>query len=150
MKQAQRVAMEDGAEKRRKYLQTIVEAKTLGCIGWIFMVGFGLPTLLLAAGSVVSGILGHDITPTIVGLVLALFLGGMAYLGFHCIGNANKMADDNLYVPPIREQIANLPSNQILLRGSEQPAALPGELMRAVHAGDSNSEEELLRAESRS
>ena len=58
MKQAQRVPMEDGAEKRRKYLQTIVGARTLGCIGWTLIVGFVLPTMLLAAGAVVSIIVG--------------------------------------------------------------------------------------------
>ena len=149
MKQAQRVPMEDGAEKRRKYLQTIVGARTLGCIGWTLIVGFVLPTMLLAAGAVVSIIVGHDIGLSIFCLVLTLFPGAMVYLGVQGIRNANKMADDNLYVPPIREQIADLRADEILLRGSDQPAALPVELLRAAREGAETEAEELLRAESR-
>ena len=51
------------------------------------------------------------------------------------------------HVPPVREPIAELPSDEILLRGSDEPAALPGELLRAAHAREAEPAEDLLRAD---
>jgi hypothetical protein len=51
------------------------------------------------------------------------------------------------YVPPVHEQLAALPADEILLRGSEQPAARSGELLRAAHAGAETEAGELLRAD---
>lgn len=49
----------------------------------------------------------------------------------------------------IREQIATLPADEVLLRGSDQPTSSPYELLRVAQAGTQTGEEELLRAESR-
>jgi hypothetical protein len=54
------------------------------------------------------------------------------------------------FVPPVHEQIAVLPAEVILLRGSEQPAPTPEELLRAARVGSETAKEELLRAENRS
>ena len=51
------------------------------------------------------------------------------------------------YVPPVAEQIAALPAGQLLLRGSDQPAAASGELVRASSYTKENRASELLRAE---
>jgi hypothetical protein len=48
------------------------------------------------------------------------------------------------YVPPVHEQIANLPADEVLVRGSGEPAA-PGELLRAAHDVVETQAEELLR-----
>ena len=56
------------------------------------------------------------------------------------------MDDDNLYVPPVREQIANLPTKDVLLRGSNLPTASSDGLLRAAHPRTTDSPGELLRA----
>lgn len=53
------------------------------------------------------------------------------------------------YVPTAREQIAALRAEEVLVRGSEVPAARPGELLRAAHARPATPEEELLRTDCR-
>ena len=50
------------------------------------------------------------------------------------------------YVPPVREQIAALPSVEILLRASDEPIAASNELLRAANEGSTIASEELLRA----
>lgn len=50
-----------------------------------------------------------------------------------------------LYVPPVAEQIGALPAEAILVRGSDEPAALPGEMLRAASAGKETKAEDLLR-----
>ena len=50
------------------------------------------------------------------------------------------------YVPPVAEQTAALPAEDILLRGSDRPAANPAELLRAAHAGMAGPAGELLRS----
>ena len=81
--------IEDPAKKRRQYLQTIVGARTLGCIGWALIIGFGLPSLLLAGGTVVSIFLIHDSGLVALLLIPTLFSGSMVYLGIQEIRNAN-------------------------------------------------------------
>lgn len=49
------------------------------------------------------------------------------------------------YVPPIREQIAALPDEVILVRASDQPAAEPGELLRAARSTTATPDAELLQ-----
>ncbi len=51
------------------------------------------------------------------------------------------------YVPPIREQIAALPAEEVLVRGSDQPATRNAELLRSTYYGAAAAEEELLRAD---
>ena len=89
----------------------------------------------------------HDTVTCIFFLVAALLIGSIGYLGFQLIRTANKMTDDNLYVPTVRDQIAYLPAGEVLLRGSDQPAATSSELLRAAHEGTRTDAEELLRAD---
>lgn len=49
-------------------------------------------------------------------------------------------------VPPVREQLAVLPADEVLLRGSEMSAAAAAELLRAAHNADNSSDDGLLRA----
>jgi len=52
-----------------------------------------------------------------------------------------------LYVPPVAEQLAALPAEEILVRGSDPPAASPDELVRASASIEETPASELLRAE---
>ena len=51
-----------------------------------------------------------------------------------------------LYVPPVAIQLAALPAEAILVRGCDQPAAEPSELLRAAREGEATVAEELVRA----
>jgi hypothetical protein len=120
------------------------------------MVGFGLPTVLLFAGGVIGSIVAHAAAPflwkvevVVFCLVPTLACGTIVFLGVQCIRNANKMADDNMYVPPAREQIADLPADEVLLRGSDQSAASPDELLRSAYWRSPGSSDMLLRADQR-
>jgi hypothetical protein len=61
--------------------------------------------------------------------------------------SALKDASAVLYVPPVAEQLAALPAEEILVRGSDQPAASPDELVRASASTEETPTSELLRAE---
>ena len=50
------------------------------------------------------------------------------------------------YVPPVAEQLAALPANEILVRGSDEPAAAASELVRPASDRETVSDE-LLRPE---
>jgi hypothetical protein len=56
-------------------------------------------------------------------------------------------AKDLPYVPPVAEQLAALPANEILLRRSERPIVQRDEFLRAAQAGSTTVTKELLRAE---
>lgn len=53
------------------------------------------------------------------------------------------------YVPPVAEQVAALPAEEILVRGADPPVAMPEELLRAAQIGPTEPPDELLRAEDR-
>lgn len=76
-----------------------------------------------------------------------LILGVVAFVGCR---KAKFRGDRVAYVPPVREQIAVLPADEVLLRGSDHPAAAPEELLRAAQQVTETASEELLRAGSRS
>ena len=59
---------------------------------------------------------------------------------------AAKDKAEQYYAAPVHEQIAALPAEEILVRSSKQPTAAPEELLRAAHAGEVDSAQELLRA----
>ena len=84
-------------------------------------------------------------------LLYWLLYGGLAIFGITTIGvwlsaRSHKVAERIVYVPPVREQVAALPADAILVRGANQPAAAPGDLLRAAQAGSKTEvAQELLR-----
>jgi len=133
---------QDAAKNRQDYLLAIVGTYGMLCIGLGFAVVFGILTLVCAS-MCGEGSIG-------ISFVAMAITGALAFSGIHTIRTANKRAANITYVPPVREQIAVLPAEAILLRSSDQPGATPGELLRAVRAGETADEAgELLRAESR-
>ena len=56
-----------------------------------------------------------------------------------------KVARSLSYVPPVAEQVAALPAEEILVRGSDLPAATPAELLRPAREGTETAAEVLLR-----
>ena len=67
--------------------------------------------------------------------IATAILGSIACSSCCTILNAHDRLVGLAYVPPVAEQIAALPAEEILLRGSDQPAATPDELLRAAHEG---------------
>ena len=50
------------------------------------------------------------------------------------------------YVPPVAEQVAALPADEVLVRASDEPPATPEELLRAAREGTVTVAEDLLRS----
>ncbi len=65
----------------------------------------------------------------------------------YCIEQARIAEALLVHVPPVAEQIAALPAEEILVRGSDSPATLSGELLRAAQSGAETGDGELLRAD---
>lgn len=76
-------------------------------------------------------------------IVSGIFVGLGALVGCWKSSSAGAAVP---YVPPVREQIAALPAEQILVRGTNGAAATPEELLRAVHNETTTPAEDLLRA----
>jgi len=144
--------VEDRATKRRIYLSKkavllVLQAfAVLVCIGspviavvliwWLADRGFRPLHDLLVTG--VS--LDLPRLPVVVLVIFALLLA--ATRAGKRISEKRKSIP---YVPPVAEQIAALPAENILLRGSNQPATAVGELLRAAKAGSDTEAEELPR-----
>lgn len=79
--------------------------------------------------------------PLLIPIVVA---GFVALFGILSSDQIREKLDDT-YVPPVEEQLANLPLEDVLLRGSDQPVATPAELLRAARPGMKTEVEELLR-----
>ena len=78
-------------------------------------------------------------------LVGAAFFVGVAYAGGIMAVRAKEREESLLYVPSVHEQVANLPTNEVLLRGSDRPQASQRELLRAANEVAAARSEELLR-----
>ena len=78
-------------------------------------------------------------------LTLVSLLVVIVVTGVHCVKQV-RSAVLVAYVPPVAEQLAALSAKDILLRATEKPAAVSGELLMAARAGAETEAEELLRA----
>jgi hypothetical protein len=163
-KGTRRLSVKDRAKERRKYLRKRAE----GQLAWI-LIPVALTMLLFAATA--SIVLLRDLatdadrplahTPydrqydllfplerwPLSNVVLILVTG---VIGLKVLIRANEQLVDGAdlpYVPTVTEQIAALSADEILLRGSDEPAIGPEELLRAARAGTAEQAEELLRAD---
>lgn len=78
-------------------------------------------------------------------LVVTISSGVLGYLLLRWAEYWRRRARALAYVPPVAEQVSALRANEVLVRGSAAPTALPGELVRAAQAGQQGTEG-LLRA----
>jgi hypothetical protein len=159
---ANRIVMEDMAKSRSEYFWTKAEISTLAVVCGLFCI-FGMTLFVLGTYQAFLGWhpysgyakKDHDIFDTtypdhVLGSmpeVIGFLIVGIT--GFAGARSRVRKAKALPYVPPVHKQIAALPAEEILVRGSDQPAALPEELLRAAHEGVVESAAELLRAESR-
>jgi len=139
-------SQEDVVKKRREYLWLKTETHGLSFFGSAIaavsvlasaaMIYLGL-RLLLNAG------VSADLLFCLFFLSMTLSLG---VLGVWLWRPSSKRANALAYVPPVAEQIAAMPAEEILVRGSEEPSAAPGELLRAARTGAETEAGELVRA----
>jgi len=118
--------MEYLAKRRRTYLWTKAAANTLAAIGTIVF-------FLFAALFVVFVALG--LWTQLPSYFMLAVIGGISGVGGIVWRVSLNLARAVPHVPPVREQIASLPANEILVRSSAEPAALPEELLRAAQSG---------------
>lgn len=78
-------------------------------------------------------------------LTLVFLLILIVVSAVHCVKQV-RCAKAIPYVPPVAEQLAALPAEDILVRGSDQPPAAPGELLRAASGTEETKAAELVRA----
>jgi hypothetical protein len=130
----------NAAKKRREYLLAKARCKTIGAVS-------GLVTLGIIALAVIIFGLAFSCTDVCGALMLAGNVAVLAAIPGAMWRKSAKFSASLVYVPPVREQIAAFPAEEVLLRGSEQPTATPEELLRAAQVGSETASEELLRAE---
>jgi len=112
--------------------------------GAAFMVVFGLLTF----GRVAILLFEAPFAPAIltIGVLVLAFTGYYAYAGGRDVVAATRRLQQLPYVPTARRQLAELPSEELLLRGSASPSAPPDELLRAGFVSPDTPDGELLRA----
>jgi hypothetical protein len=134
--QTYRDQLKDAAKNRRKYLVRQHIETALAVIGALFICLAFFGVLLAGRGFLA------DTVPAIFVFLVAVAIGrfGWWFCHIRC-----KVANSLPYVPPVAEQLAALPVEEVLLRGSVQPAAEHEELLRAAHEGAQMDAAELLR-----
>lgn len=139
--------MKDAARKRREYLRSVAQAELAAGVALSVAVVFGLVSACSLFVALLLWSMGNATGISLaIGLVLYAFVsfGGWKYRQAYA-----RKARSIPYVPPVAEQIANLPAEEILVRGAEEPTVTPEELLRATCAAAEVSSDELLRAESK-
>jgi hypothetical protein len=130
----------DPAKKRREYLSKKITATALLGVTAI-VCAYACVYVLIG---IIPAILHIGIIPLVFWLVIAIaaaVAAGSALL-FRSTGRTIRSLP---YVPRVDQQIAALPGKEVLLRGSDQPAAAPKELVRPSYKTETPAEE-LLRA----
>lgn len=140
-KQTHAALAKEARKKRREYLLRKAGASALlivaGAILY-FGMGLNLHLYILHTAEWAAPITCWIAVAALAGLILSsLWLGRVALITIKELP----------YVPPLRAQVVDLHAPEILVRGSDQPAATPEELLRAAQAGTGEAAEELLRAE---
>lgn len=140
--------MRDAEDKRRGYLDTKRLLNTLAMILAYVTLGVAPAILICAAADLywmASEGRGGSIAdrPTIL-FFTALAVGSVsARLWRHFARESEQLA----YVPPVEEQIAALPVEEVLVRGADGPEATSSELLRPARSDPNPEGAELLRAD---
>jgi hypothetical protein len=155
--QAEGRPMEDPAKKRREYL---LQKSGMVSRVWIYncaVLGYG--ALSLCSGCLFtycalgpSGFLRESFDPFAYLILASLFaliivFGFLAWIAAKPSGLSSLDATSIPYVPPVNQQIAALPADAVLVRGSDEPPTSSDELLRAAREGADAEAAELLRAE---
>lgn len=140
---------EDLAKKRRKYLAKTTAVKTTLAVGVVITILFGYLFALVLLGSAMACVqaltMGSATQYWWILLVALALSGAPMSFGMWLWRSSSKQMRSLAHVPPVAEQIATLPDEEILVRGSDEPAATADELLRAAQAGTVQPAKELLR-----
>jgi len=135
---------EDLARKRREYLKHKAAAnfqRTFGIACTIAALFGGLYALWLLV-PMSDAALQELLVRVVLFVAAVIFMWGVSQVDL-----ADRKDRRFPYVPPVAEQIAALPADEILVRGSAQPASTAEELLRAAQRGTAEPVEELLKAD---
>ena len=140
----------DRTRARRDYLlaKAAIIGKVLGNDFWTAVSVLG--TIVCGLGTIY--LLGYAISRPAwllagaIGAVLTWWSARMAARYYRFLVEARRELAELPVVPPVRAQVAQLPAEEVLLRGSEAAAAQQGELLRAADKGSDTPKDDLLRA----
>ena len=143
--------------KRRKYLRSkTLAVVTAGMAGVLAVVGGVIADIIMRGklydlGHMEYGVFSGDVSDLEnhfrTTITLGLFSLAVGLISTFICRDRVRHAKAIPYVASVRKQLANLPAEGILLRGSEQPVAATHELLRAAHEGEKMRPVDLLRAE---
>jgi hypothetical protein len=138
--------MEGPAQKRQEYLRKILALRANMLFWGMSAITFCLFVFLfvMAYWFLNDEQARPDVRILCAGMAV---LAAIAFVSFRSWRRSKHEAETIAYVPPVREQIAALPAEEILVRGSDQPAATPDELLRPARERAETGAEELLRAD---
>ena len=144
----------DAATKRRAYLRKKAAVLVLQTCTVLVCVGSPIIAVFVICWLAQLGLRPlHDLLVTGVSLdvprlpIVVLVILALLYTATRARKQISEKSRLLSYVPPVRKQIAALPAEEVLLRGSDQPGATPEELLRAAQFGGVLPVEELVRAE---
>ena len=151
-KRARMPRVDDHATKRRVYLLRTINNHVVAATS-LFAAGFFAIVSIILMGCLVASILmlfqeDHHTGSLGYSLICGIALCVTGWLTNYFVAAAVSISPP-LYVPPVREQLAALPADAILLRGSDQPTAAPNELLRAANGTESRVGELLRPTRSR-
>lgn len=133
---------------RREYVAQTAGAHIRMMLGVGMMIVCGILGLLNLFVTLV--LLIGILVPSVRGLIAISLYSTMIFVCLSAFGcyiamSADRKLSSVPYVPPVSEQLAALPAEEILLRGSQASPASPQELLRPAGKQETPAEE-LLRA----
>ena len=147
MNQANKQPLINAVKKRRDYLFSQVGTVTTGIVGLVIVLGAGFLMMLSFFFSLyallATGFYGS--IPVCAGLAVTAFMGYVIHVGRRMMHSAGHRYVDSTYVPPVAEQMANLPNSDVLVRASNASVTSPNDLLRAASERTETAAAELLR-----
>ena len=142
----QRTTIRDLARKRWKYLFARAGTSTLWCYGMLLTVASAIVSIACIISLLIfrDG-LWYDGFFSVAAVLGALVTALVSFIGFCNLREAKHISRLTAYVPPVHEQIAALPAEEVLVRGAEHPEAVASELLRPTNEVSNSATEELLR-----
>ena len=135
--------IERAKKLRQEYLGKKAGAALFGAAMAAIALVIGVAALVLISAVVQN--IGFSITNMAFFAFLVALTSAAAVYVSRISSASFKEARTLTYVPPVREKIADLPDDEILLRGTDRPVAAPGDLLRAAREGSETGSEVLLR-----
>ena len=144
---AQACTRHDAEKRRRQYLLAKAEAGAMtfvGCLVAVACVGV-LSAVIFELAVTVAFMRGAASSLVVPGILSLASIGTGAVIAGEFWRSSVRRSRAIPYVPPVAAQIAALPADEVLVRASGQPPALPAEMLRPVRGESETTADELLR-----